>query len=91
MDSKSKGKKPIQMIKCRRCGNKNDFYEKMLIVQCNYFQQGENGCIDKVYVEQTNSPCYNSRLYCSNCDQEIDEDYHLFLDRYGDKLFSISS
>ncbi len=77
----------MQIIECPKCGNSKDFYERMLIVQHNYFHQVEDGRIGKISIEQNNSPSHNSRIYCSICDQEIDEDYHLFLDRYTETLF----
>jgi hypothetical protein len=77
----------MKIIKCPGCGNSKDFYERMLIIQHNYFHQGEDGHINKVSIEQNNSPSHNSRIYCSICDQEIDEDYDLFLDRYTETLF----
>lgn len=79
----------MQIIKCPRCGNTKDFYERMHIVQYNYFHQGEDGRIDKVGVEQVNSSSHSSRIYCSSCRKEIDEDYHLFLDRYTGTLFDV--
>lgn len=78
----------MQIIKCSRCGNTNEFYERTRIVQHNYFHQEEDGRINKVSIEQINSPSHNSRIYCSSCNKEIDEDYHLFLDRYTETLFN---
>jgi hypothetical protein len=81
------GGTPMQIIKCPKCGNTKVFYERMLVVQYNYFHQGEDGGIRKVGIEQNNSPNHNSQIYCSICDQEIDEDYPSFLDRYTETLF----
>jgi hypothetical protein len=78
----------MRLVKCSKCGNSKDFYERMLVVQHNYFHQGEDGRIDKVDTEQNCSPCEDSRIYCSVCNNEIDEDYQLFLDRYTETLFN---
>jgi len=78
----------MQLIKCPQCGNTENFYEQALIIQCNYFRQAEDGRVEKINTEQVNCPAHNSQIYCSICGQEIDEDYHLFLDRYTETLFS---
>ncbi|MBA7672274.1 hypothetical protein ES703_80449 [subsurface metagenome] len=77
----------MRIIKCPRCGNTKDFYEQTFIIQYNYLHQREDGRIDKVGIEQNNNPSHNSKIYCSSCREEIDEDYHLFLDRYTETLF----
>jgi len=84
----NEGEAIMQIIKCPKCGNTDDFYEQMLIVQYNYFHQGKDGRIDKVDTKQADSPSHNSRIYCSACGKEIDENCHLFLDRYTETLFN---
>ena len=77
----------MQIIICPICGNTENFYEKMFIIQYKYFHQREDGQIEKVDIQQNNMPDHDSRIYCSNCGQEIDEDYGLFLDRYSETIF----
>ncbi len=86
--SNVRGGTTMQIIKCSKCGNTEDFREQMFIVQYNYFCQGKDGRVDKVDTKQINCPTHDSRIYCSVCSQEIDEDYHLFLDRYTETLFN---
>jgi hypothetical protein len=77
----------MQIIKCLSCGNTKEFYELAHIVQYNYFHQKEDGRVDKVKMEQSADVDYDSRIFCSICGEEID-DYHLFLDRYTETLFT---
>ena len=77
----------MKIIKCSRCGNAKDFYETLFVIQHKYFHQQEDGRIYQVNTEQRNMPNHNSRIYCSDCDQEIEEDYDLFLDRYSETIF----
>ena len=79
----------MQIIRCPKCGNAEDFHEQVFIIQYNYFRQGKDGCIDKINTKQINCPTHDSRVYCSICGQEIDADYHLFLDRYTETLFNV--
>ena len=78
----------MRIIRCSKCGNTKDFYEEMSVIQRNLFHQGKDGRINKVSTEQDESPIDDSHIYCSVCDEEISEDYHLFLDRYTETLFN---
>jgi hypothetical protein len=57
------------------------------VKQVNYFEQEKNGHINKTGVKEND---YNtdSQVFCSVCNQKIDGEYHLFLDRYADSLFA---
>jgi len=76
----------MQVIKCTQCGNTKNFYERMSVIQENYFRQTGNGNIRKVGKKQINNSNGGSRIYCLVCNEEIEE-YNLFLDRYTETLF----
>ena len=78
----------MKLIKCPKCGNTEEFYEKTPAIMTNYFRQNKDGTIEKTDTEQERDSDRNSQLYCSKCDERIEEDYDLFLDRYSDSLFS---
>ncbi|MFH1231358.1 MAG: hypothetical protein V1709_07680 [Planctomycetota bacterium] len=73
----------MNLIKCMKCGNTNNFYEISVVKQVNYFEQEKNGYINKIGVKE-NDYDMDSRIFCNICNQEISEDYHLLLDRYSD-------
>jgi 5-methylcytosine-specific restriction endonuclease McrA len=77
----------MKIVKCLNCGNTKEFHELVHIVQYNYFHQEKDGRIEKVSVEQSNDPENNSTICCSVCNEEIDDDYNLFLDRYTESIF----
>jgi len=80
----------MQVIKCSKCGNANDFYEKMPVIRHNYFHQGKDGWIEKVSSEISDSPIHDSQIFCSICNEDIGEDYDSFLNRYTEALFDTS-
>jgi hypothetical protein len=77
----------MKLIKCPNCGNVKEFYEQATFVKRNDFVQNRDGRIEKVGEKQDSDSCGDSQIYCSACGYEIDEDYHLLLDRYTEALF----
>lgn len=77
----------MKLVKCLKCGNQEGFYEEAYVLQRNDFIQNRNGKIRKTGSE-TGRNCSDSRIFCSTCNEEIEEDRDLFLDRYSDTIFS---
>lgn len=79
----------MKILKCPVCGNTEEFYERVHATQTNYFHQDAEGNIKKIGIEQKRCSDSDTRLYCSHCGKELEEDYELFLDKYSDSLFNI--
>lgn len=75
----------MKLFSCKKCGNTKSFREFCTIEITNYYEQKRNLQIIKVHDKENNAD--DSRIFCDVCNEEISEDYHLFIDRYIATLF----